>query len=220
MRYLGLAFYGEGPTDYSFLIPILYRTVNELCHQSQSQVEIGDIIELVSLDHRITYEKERILRVTQEQEGGYHIVFIHADGDGDWKEAIERHIEPVTQTLIQKLRGIKKREQIVGVVPVREMEAWALADGDTLRGVFGTTLNNAKLGIPNNPKEVESIPDPKLVLRGTHEKAVGRRSKKGVADFLTSIGGNLDLKLLRRVPSFQRFEQDLHAALTMLGYIT
>ncbi|WP_158516729.1 hypothetical protein [Scytonema hofmannii] len=49
----------------------------------------------------------------------------------------------------------------MGVVPIREMEAWALVDGDALRGAFGTVLDDSALGISTRLREVEGIFEPK-----------------------------------------------------------
>lgn len=181
-------------------------------------MEIGDVTELVPLDRRIRHERQRILKVAQEQEGGYHIVFIHADGDGDWQEAVKHHIEPASQTLIQNLTGIKL-EQIVGVVPVREMEAWAMVEGEALRKVFGTSLDDNQLGTPSKAREVEKILDPKKALGLALKQALEVSGVVELGQFYTPIGEAVSLDRLRQVPSFQRFEADLRMALTALGYI-
>ncbi len=46
MRYLGLALFAEGPTDYRFLPPVLRRTTEELCLNARTTVEIGDVLNL------------------------------------------------------------------------------------------------------------------------------------------------------------------------------
>jgi hypothetical protein len=106
-------------------------------------------------------------------------------------------------------------------VPVRETEAWALVDGDALRAAFGTVLEDERLGIPSRCREVESISDPKHVLEQAFANVMGsgRRRKRKAAAFMDAIGERVQLTLLRQVPAFQRFEQELGAALTRLGYL-
>lgn len=116
----------------------------------------------------------------------------------------------------------REQERTVGVVPVREMEAWALADGDALRGAFGAVLDDAALGIPIRPREVEGIFDPKVVLEQAYRNVVGqrRRGKRKVADFFDVIGERVRLERLREVPAYQHFEQELRTALLELGYLS
>lgn len=110
----------------------------------------------------------------------------------------------------------------MGVVPVREMEAWTLVDGNALRATFGTVLDNKALGIPSSPREVERIYDPKLVLNEAYDKVVGlpRRRKTNVTSFLNAIGERIDLNQLRQVQAYQRFETELYRALFELGYFS
>ena len=114
------------------------------------------------------------------------------------------------------------REQTVAVVPVRETEAWALADGKALRGAFGTMLDDLVLGIPPRPRDVERILDHKLALNQVFERVVesGGRKKRKAAAFLDVIGEQVRLPWLRQVPAFRLFEQNLCRALTDLGYLT
>ena len=100
---------------------------------------------------------------------------------------------------------------VVPVQPIREMEAWALADGDALRGVFGTSLTN---GLPGRVREVEAFPDPKQTLDEAYRRVVGRaKPKKKAADFLDALGVQVKLTRLRQVPSFRQMEKLLQRAL-------
>lgn len=98
------------------------------------------------------------------------------------------------------------------------MEAWTLVDGDALRTIFNTKLDNSKLGIPNQPDQVERIEDPKRTLEQAYRTVVGeRRSRKEqITHFLTAIGEQVRLDQLRRVSSYQKFEQDLQIILQEL----
>jgi hypothetical protein len=106
------------------------------------------------------------------------------------------------------------------VVPVRETEAWTLADGDALRGAFGTTLGDTSLGLPYPPHKVESIRDPREVLHEALLRVVGRpHRRRRPAQFLEAIGIRVGLQQLRRVPAFARLDDDLRDALHRLGYL-
>ena len=221
MRYLGLALFAEGSTDYQLLGRILYRTVENLCvFHASDVIEIGDVRELdTPKAYKDSSRATRILEAARQDVGAFHILFIHADANGDAERARQERVEPAVQLLRQE-------EEVantcgVAVVPVRETEAWALADGDALRGAFGTTLDDEGLGIPARPPEVERLTEPKQVLDHALREAVGgsRRRRQRATTYLNAIGERVRLAQLRTVPAYRRFEGDLRAVLRQMGYI-
>jgi hypothetical protein len=47
MRYLGLALFAEGPTDYRFLPPVLRRATEDLCLRlARSTIEVQEVLGL------------------------------------------------------------------------------------------------------------------------------------------------------------------------------
>ena len=221
MRYLGLALFAEGPTDYRFLPPVLRRATEELCLRSARQsVEVGDILGLYAPNnYRNADLATQILAAAREAEGAYNILFVHTDGAGNPATAADERIKPVRERIAAELA---RQEWTVGVVPVREMEAWTLVDGDALRGAFGTVLDDSALGLPTRAREVESILDPKQALEQAYSRVIGgrRRGRRKAADFFDAIGERVRLDRLREVPAYQRFEQELRRALLELGYLS
>ena len=221
MRYLGLALFAEGPTDYRLLGRILYRAVVDLCLLcADEEVEIGDIRELdTPKAYRDSSRATRILEAARQDIGAFHILFIHADANGDASRARQERVAPAIRLIRQEEKLANTHS--VAVVPVRETEAWALADGDALRGAFGTTLDDEGLGIPARPPEVERLTEPKQVLDHALREAVGgsRRRRQRATTYLNAIGERVRLAQLRAVPAYRRFEGDLRAALRQLGYI-
>ena len=221
MRYLGLALFAEGSTDYRLLGRILYRTVENLCvFHASDVIEIGEVRELdAPKAYRDCSRATRILEAARRDIGAFHILFIHADANGNAGRAQRERVEPATQLIRQEEELSDTRD--VAVVPVRVTEAWALADGDALRGAFGTTLDDEGLGIPARPQEVEHLAEPKQVLDHALREAVGgsRRRRHQVSTYLNAIGERVGLARLRSVPAYRRFEGDLRAALRQLGYI-
>ncbi len=220
-EYVGLALRGEGNTDYRFLEQVLIRTTEELCSSATKQVFIGESVRELRPDKNVPgNERHRTSQVVKRDTNQEFIVFIHADGGSDWEKKYNEHVQALEQELGSR------PEQIVGVVPVREMEAWTLVDGDTLRKAFKTNLKDEELGLSaSSPARVENISDPKKELNNAYEKVLGprviqRRGKKPTAaDFLTEIGREVPLTKLRQVPSFQRFEADLRKALVARGIL-
>jgi hypothetical protein len=220
MRYLGLALYAEGPTDYRFLPPILRRLADELCLQAAEEVvEVSDVLPLDAPEaYKDHGRATRILEAARAAWGAFSILFVHTDGGGDPEAAFRARIEPAAQAVAQQLGG--GENCAVAVVPVRETEAWALADGAALRGAFGTTLDDAALGLPGHPHEVERLPDPKQTLRAAFAQVLGRRrGKRKVSHHLEAISQRVGLDRLRQVPAFARFEAELSSALVALGFL-
>ena len=222
MSYLGLALFAEGPTDHAFLRPLLRRLCEELCAQyGERPVEVSDVLELHSPDRFRSQDRStQILVAAREAMGAWNILFVHGDGAGDPDAARRNSIEPGCARIAQELAD--QRGQSVAVVPVRETEAWALADGETLRSVFGSTLSDTGLGVPLRPQEVESVLDPKKSLDDAYIAAAGRRRgrRRGRASFLLSaIGEQVRLSVLGMVPAFERLTADLTGALKELRYL-
>lgn len=221
MRYLGLALFAEGPTDYRFLPPILRRATEDLCLRlARSTVEVGEVLGLYTPDNYYDADlATQILEAARQAQGAFNILFVHTDGAGDYAAAYDQRVKPAAERIALELS--RQQERTVGVVPVREMEAWTLVDGDALRGAFGTVLDNTALGIPTKAREVEGILDPKQTLEQAYIKVLGgkQRGKRKAADFFDAIGERVRLERLQEVPAYQRFLDELCMALVELGYI-
>jgi hypothetical protein len=99
---------------------------------------------------------------------------------------------------------------------VRETEASLLADGNAIRAAFGTTLDDARLGLPARSVEVERVPDPKALLDQVIAAAHGGRlrgSHPAASPYFDMLGERVRLDALRQLTAFRRFESDLRAAL-------
>ena len=228
MHYLRLALLPEGPSDYRFLPVVLRRLTLDLCARlAQRQVEVDeevpDLRALPSLapiggDAQEKEWSERLRSALIESAGSFNILFIHADGGGNPASARARHFQPWLDWMSSQARFGSSCP--VAVVPVREMEAWALVDGDALRNAFGTVVTDEELGLPSRPRDVETIPDPKRSLDDAYATVVGRRRrrKERAVHFLSAIGERIRLEHLRQAPAFQQTERDLQSALDTLGY--
>lgn len=104
----------------------------------------------------------------------------------------------------------------VGLVPVRAMEAWLLVDEDAIRRVAGRPSGTVVLALPS-PQEVETIADPKEMLRQVLIAAGApqgvRRRKKFTREFgerrrqlaeNLATGGSLE-----RVAAWVKFREDV-----------
>lgn len=217
MHYLGLALYAEGKTDYYFLRPLLQRLCEELCTQEASQaVEVSTVLALDHPESKQDASREvRILAAAEQARDAWRILFVHADAAGNATHAREQLTQPAIDQLRQRFaaQGVG-----VAVVPVRETEAWAINDGDALRQVFGTTLSDAEMGIPQTSAAVESTADPKAVLNTAFDatRPSGRRKRQGVSPMLNAIGEQVSFARLRQLQAFFSLENELRLALTQL----
>jgi len=220
MRYLGLALYAEGPTDYRFLSLLLHRLTDALCVEKAR--ELVDVSEVFPLTEPGRFKEEdratRILEAARESWRTFNILFVHTDGGGDPATARQERVEPAAQRIREELSA--ENEGVVAVLPVRETEAWALADGEAVREAFGCTLDDAALGLPPHALEVEWVLDPKQVLEQAYAQVVGRRRpKRKASHYLEAISQRLRLGSLRQLPAFKHLETELSSALVDLGFL-
>jgi hypothetical protein len=213
-----LALVAEGPTDYRFLPSVLYRLTEDLClHHGLSTVQV-DPVRALDLDGTIRDRTEQIVAAARQADGSYQVLFLHTDGAGDPEAAIRERFMRWNRGLAALGRA---DERAIAVVPVREMEAWALSDGEALRGAFGTTLSDDQLGLPRRAQDVENVRDPKRMLKMAYERALRPRvPKRPVVAALEAIAERVELTRLRMLPAFQRLEQDLRNALRDLQYVS
>ena len=163
MHYLGLALYAEGRTDDRFLGPVLRRLCEEVCAASPHLVEFNDEVLILPDVAKLKQARrdERIIGAALQAKGAWSLLFVHADADGDASKARHERVQPA----LDKLRAAFDRScQGIAVIPVQTIEAWMLCDGDALRKVFGTTLNDKALGLPSSSSALERLADPKQYL--------------------------------------------------------
>lgn len=213
MRYIGLALYAEGPTDYAFLPPLLLRLATELCAcEGRSAVDFSPVEPLNHPREADELPREqRIVHAAERHRGAWQILFVHADADSDPRAARAERVDPALRALGEAFGG----EGLgVGVIPVRMTESWLLQDGDALRAVLGTTLSDKDLGLPPSPRAVESALDPKSLLDGAFRRSrpSPRRLRQGMAPMLAALGEQVSLQRLEALPSFAALRDDLRSA--------
>lgn len=121
-------------------------------------------------------------------------------------EARRERIEPG----LARTRRVRPDLAAAACVPVRETEAWMLADPDAFCRIFETDR------LPTLPRDPEAEDDPKDVL----EKALGglgARMGRGVEEYYAVLGAEVRLDALRRLPAFQQFEKELRAAIAVIA---
>jgi hypothetical protein len=208
-RYLTCVLICEGSSDRWFLSELLRRAVDDICLETADRV-VEVVVEYVHTDHqRPTAILEALIDA-----GRFDLVLYHHDGAPS--ESAQAKVSEVCRSLAGQ-----REEPIVTVVPVRETEAWMLADPDAIAAVLG--VRPAKVlaaGVPARAKEVEDVQDPKKVLKGVIGTITGHGTGLKIAreDLFLTLAENTDLARLREVPSFARWWTDMSAVLAELRY--
>jgi hypothetical protein len=130
------------------------------------------------------------------------LIFVHGDGGSNHSRAREESCAPSVDVINAEYENIAA----VAVVPVKEMEAWALADVAAVRAATGINYQPSK----PNP---ESILDPKRELNNLIVQTRSITSQS----ILLELGTKCDLKELKRLHSFRRFEAELADQLFRIG---
>ncbi|MGW0436257.1 DUF4276 family protein [Micromonospora sp. NPDC003197] len=206
MRYLTSALVSEGVTDDQFLPRLLGRALTELClSEFDESVDVADVQPL--RDRRGPSPVRDIVQLIERNAGSFSVVFFHHDQGANPDRVANEWLQPLRE------RWGDRAEQLVAVVPIRETEAWLLADGDALRRALGVRWSDAEMGLPAHPKEVERIADPKRVLN-----AVMRRVRRSTEDHYAQLGELVSLERLSLVPAYAQWWNDSAVALSKLGY--
>lgn len=217
MKTLTVALYAEGPTDYRFLPVIFQRTAERiLCNSRASDVEV---LEPILLGKVIgDTEEEKVLKAA-EKAYGMHALAIHFDADySNITRTLQNRFNKGLQAVISTHLIVCK--DLIPIIPVRNIEAWLLCDYDAFCRVVGTRLTANELGIPNQPKMVENLSDPKQVYRNAVRKALQVRGKSGnPGDYYERLGREISLDNLAILPAFQVFSQYLEVVLKRLNFI-
>ena len=202
MIYLRVGLFAEGPTDYYFLQGILDQLVEEIAFEMLAGgFEIAPALGIdVPRSLRDRRREERIAASINASWDECTLFIIHADGAGDPDRARREQVEPG----IARALAAHGDLTAIACVPVRETEAWMLADA----GAFSRLFDTARA--PTLPDAPESDIDPKKSL----SEALASMGARGVAvRYYADLGKEARLAQLRRLPAFGRFEDDLRDAI-------
>lgn len=193
----------EGKTDDRILPRLLERSAEEVCARVvKTSVDVGEVI--VVRPRPGPPHVEEIVTEAIRNDGAFNVLLVHRDIGASRERSEHEWINPIRDAWLAAGRS----EGLVVAAPVRETEAWALADGEAIREVFGVNWTDARMKLPTSPRLVERVEDPKQVLEDVREQ-MSRKS----TDYYARLGDLLRLEKLRLVPSFQAWESDLEEVL-------
>lgn len=215
MRYVAPALWAEGRSDHRFLRPLLLRVINDVVLRTQDRGDMliaTTFVGLVVRDNERTLSRaERIACAVEREVDAVSLLFIHADADQDAAQARHERVIPAFEEVRQRLGS--RAPALVALVPVRETEAWMLADEEALASAFGVT-RSAIGSVPEIGTRVERLTDPKQTLRELTRRVIGSRAgRQGYLSYLDDLGERIELNRLRRLAAFRTFEAELATAL-------
>lgn len=210
------AFAGEGPTDFDFLKPLVARLLEELLLQeAEEDCEVGAPLDVKPND-RAGNAPAAVVHEVMKNFSFVDVLFYHTDAGNSLARAYSERVARVSAGLQQE----GWVGEVVGVVPKREMEAWAVADAERLCAVLGVA--RTKVGVPLDfrPTSVESISYPKTALNDFVEDV--RDRARGVASgqsLYAALSQRLSLEVLLLVPQVRKLRDDLREALLRQGVL-
>lgn len=197
----------EGPSDVVFFRDVLQLLLEAILDGRPERSSV--VVE--ELDNGGTARGDWVVERVRSRYRSAAVVAVHVDGSSDVARELRKSYAPVEEVWY---RQVDLDARLVPLVPVREMEAWGLADPSIVRDVAGAGWDPSSVTQSHLLDRPEQLSDPKRTLADIMAQARRpRRRKRHVDTFLSLIAERLDLTGLRRLPSFQQFEADLRAAL-------
>ncbi len=195
LRYLSIALLTEGLSDQWFLLPLIDRQVAALEPESAPGFDFGG----TAPGSRFTVApRDQVVEEVASLLEHMDIVLIHHDHNERSK------VESV------RARLGREADRLVGIVPVRETEAWMLADAAALPTA---TAEASVRDLVRSPRDVEKVPDPKKALA----EAFGPRHRPEY-DF-DRLGQRVSLAVLQQVPAYARWVGELRTTMERLRFL-
>lgn len=204
----------EGTSDQAYFGVLIPRLIEHLVLESNSRNAVIPDSPAHLIPHGTV---EEIATEICKHSDAFFIVFVHADsGHG----AMGRRTARVGDRCCERAHELCNwsLERCVPIVPVKEMEAWAIADRAAVCKALGYTGDPDQLGLSGNPPAAEADDDPKATLQRASNSVRRRRRPLIAGELLPAIAGNQDITVLQRLPSFRQFENKLREALGSLGF--
>jgi Domain of unknown function (DUF4276) len=201
----------EGPSDRA-LLPIITWTLRYHLGEVAVQPSFADLSQLLHPPKKLVDRIQTSLDLYP-----CDVLFVHRDTDN---QGMDKRVQEI-ETAIAKLQ-LESAPPIIGVIPIRMMEAWLMFDEAIIRRVAGNPSGRELLSLPLL-KQVESIADPKDRINTALRVASGLRGRRlkqfNPGERLHLITDSIvDFSPLRQLSAFQRFEREIQSfALNFLG---
>ena len=209
MRSFDFGFYGEGGRDYSFLPGVLRRTLEGFL------LPEFDVQGITIPRYRDGPNDEETIKRLAQDYAGYPLIVIHFDADKR---------DPAQTRHNRFERGFAKLAQITDanrdmlpIIPIRNTEAWLLADFAAFSHICGLKGDAEEFGFPIHAHEVETITDSVLRVDKAFKAANVRKDME--SDLLRELAKNIDMLRLQNVSAYRLFMEDMQAFLIEKRFI-
>jgi hypothetical protein len=220
---LFIGLFAEGTTDNRFLENIILNTIRHLQYECHTEIEIyDDNINNLEVSKRTSFV-EKVLEASKKglNEFGMNILFVHTDADDKTLAGTYRNkINPALKEM-SKMDTKEYCQTIIPIIPIREIEAWLLADKELFKKQLDTTKSDNDLKINKKP---EIFTHPKETIEEairivSQDKTKKRKKELTISDLYEPIGIEISLDKLRELSSFQKFEEEVRGAFKNLDYL-
>jgi Domain of unknown function (DUF4276) len=206
--YLCAALYAEGTSDYEFLSPLIQRLLDVLGSRLfPGMVDVGETIGIDAPKPIPSKRAERIAAAVADHWNAFTLLVVHADGGGAPDEARQNNVFPG----IELARRAFPSLIAIPCVPVREIEAWMLADDNVFKTLLG---REAAVSLPADPTREM---DPKQLLQRIFQDGGLRRGNTRAHRL---FGEEVRFEVLRKLVAFQQFEAELCTAIQSVANAT
>lgn len=206
--YICAGIYAEGSSDYAFLCPLLDRVLDSLgASHFPGAYEVAASVGIDAPHGTQGGRAEKIAAAIDFAFERCTVFVIHSDADGDADAAKLNCIDPGVAAA-RVLRS-DPPPAVAACVPVREIEAWMLADPEAFRTLLGASAT------PECPADPERDYNPKATFNRILDEGGVRRRR--AEQFHAIFGERVRLDALRLLPAFRAFEGELVAALRTLA---
>lgn len=201
----------EGTTDIRFLSNIIRRTFENIALDCEREI---DIYEPKAIFVKEDNFNDTILKASQiADKEGLLVLCVHCDSDAkNISEVQKNKIIPAFECVEQADDNRCKR--LIPILPVQMTEAWMLADKNLFKEEISSQLSNHDLMIEKSP---EQYADPKLTIenaiRIAQNSTARRRRKLDIAELYSPLGQKIDIKALRKLPSYEMFYKEVQEKL-------
>jgi hypothetical protein len=213
MRALSSILVSEGVSDEWFLAPLLRRALEQLCAEEFDGVI--EVLPVLPIDAD-TQRPSTVLDAASQVRGAFDVLLFHRDG------APRPKSDEVVRRMREAWRVSEAVEPLVAVVPLRETEAWALADLDALGRVLALPPRVLSQAAADARGTVEQLQDPKDHLARLIGAAVGTSKPNEHTgfhqDFLDRLAEQIEITRLRKLPAFACWWTEMTNALEKLGF--
>jgi hypothetical protein len=208
MKDFGFAFYGEGGRDYAFTCEIARRAIDRLLLPRFFVTAFP-----ISKFGGGLSDKEQLAQLVNEYYG-YRLFIVHYDADHPTTEHVRKtRFEPA----YEPIKPTNQTFDVMPIIPVRNTEAWLLADFAAFAKVTGLRGKADDHGFALKPHLVESDLETKEKIDKAFQLANVRRERE--ADLLLEIARSVNLDQLYTLPAFAEFQRDLDITLKSLKFI-